>query len=313
MTHSPHQTRVAVVMTTFEGARWVAEQARSIAAQTRPVDVVRVADDGSTDSTLELLRRELPVADVTVNAQRLGTVRSLDSALSTVDADVVLLADQDDRWHPDRVARLVGTQGLTFHDARLVDSAGGVLRGTLWDHVGLTPSRRRRLATDPLGVLLEGNPVTGATVAVHRDVLTLGLPLPQQGWHDYWLALVAAAHDLPVVAVAEPLIDYRVHGANTAGLPPRGLRARLRAGPAARRQRESLVAMLGELLERLPAGPAAARVLSARDHLCRRLSLPRSRWRRLPGAGRLLLSGSYAAHGGGWRTAVVDILERYRG
>lgn len=304
--------RVAVVMTTYQGARWVTEQARSIANQTHPVDLVRVADDGSTDGTLELLRAVLPAAEVSVNERRLGTVRSFDGILRDLHADVVLLADQDDRWHPERVARLVETRGLTFHDARLVDAQGEAIGESLWSRVGFTPARRAQLALDPLGVLLHGNPVTGATVAVHRDVLALGLPLPEYGWHDYWLALVAAAHGCPVVALSEPLLDYRLHDANTAGLPPRGARARLGDGGAARQQRATVIAMLGELVERLPPGPAVSRVASARAHLQRRQVLPRPRWRRLPGVARLLVSGSYAAHGGGWRTAVVDVLEPRR-
>ncbi len=301
--------RVGVVMTTYQGVRWVAEQVASIQAQTRPVDEVLVYDDGSTDGTVDVVRSA--GWQVTVNPVRLGTVRNLEQGLRASTADLVLLADQDDVWHPHRVEQVVAAAptGLLFHDARVIDEAGTVTGARVFDTVGLTDERRTRLAHDPLGVLLEGNRVTGATVAVSRALLDVALPLPVRGWHDAWLALVAAAAGLGVVALPEVLLDYRVHGANAAGLPETGLRGRLRTGPAARTQRAEILAMLGELEVRVP--PASApRVAAAIGHLALRQGLPAARAARAPRVLQHLASGSYARHGGDWRTAVVDLLER---
>ena len=290
--------RVAVVMTTFQGERWVEEQLRSVLEQTRPPDEVLVYDDGSTDRTVEIASAWAPVVR---NPIRLGTVRSLEQGLRSTTADVVLLADQDDVWRPNRVERLLAVGAdLVFHDAQIIGM------GSLWDRVGFTPSRQRRLASAPLKTLLDGNPVTGATVAVSRRLLDVALPLPQQGWHDYWLALVAASTGLSVAALPEKLIDYRLHAGNAAGLPPTGLRGRLAAASAARDHRRVLIAMLGELGERFPS----VEVDDALAHLAFRQRLSPSRARRLVPVARHLLAHRYAAQGGGWRTAAVDVLER---
>jgi glycosyltransferase involved in cell wall biosynthesis len=291
--------RVAVVMTTYQGERWVEEQLRSILEQTRPPDEILVYDDGSTDRTVELVSRLVPVVS---NRTRLGTVRNLEQGLRATTGDLVLLADQDDVWHPSRVERLLEVGGdLAFHDA---DLAGG---RTLWERVGFTAQRQRALTAMPLKTLLDGNPVTGATVAVSRRLLDVALPLPVQGWHDYWLALVAASTGMSVVALPERLLDYRLHEDNAAGLPASGLRERLASTPAARAHQAVLLGMLTELAERFPS-PEVGQALA---HLCFRQGLASSRVRRVAPVGRHLIRGRYALHGGGWRTAAVDLLGKH--
>ncbi len=288
--------RVAVVMTTFQGERWVEEQLRSILEQTRPPDEVLVYDDGSTDGTVEIASRDVTVVS---NPVRLGTVRNLEQGLRVTTGDRVLLADQDDVWVPHRVERLLSVEGdLVFHDADL--STGG----TLWERVGFSADRQQTLS---LKTLLDGNPVTGATVAVSRRLLEAALPFPEQGWHDYWLALVAASTGMSVVALPERLLTYRLHESNAAGLPVVGWRARLASAPAAREHRAVLLDMLSELSTRFPSPEVDA----ALGHLGFRQGLPSSRVRRVLPAARHLVDGRYGAHGGGWRTAAVDLIGRH--
>lgn len=295
--------RVVVVMTTFQGERWVDQQVRSILDQTRPVDELLVYDDGSTDRTVAIVSEHVPVVR---NASRLGTVRSLEQGLRAADADLVFLADQDDVWVSGRVERMLDADAdLVFHDARLIDAAGAPTGATLWEQVGFTPERQQALRSRPLQTLLAGNPVTGATVAVSRRLLDLALPFPEHGWHDQWLALVAASKGLSVTALPDQLIYYRLHDDNAAGLPPTGLRGRLAAAPAARKHRAVLLAMLAELALRFPS----VELDQALEHLAFRQSLASSRVRRVPPIVQHLIAGRYSTQGGGWRTAAVDLLE----
>ena len=48
-------SRVSIAMTTYNGARYLAEQLDSFAAQTRLPDQLVVGDDGSTDATAAIL------------------------------------------------------------------------------------------------------------------------------------------------------------------------------------------------------------------------------------------------------------------
>ncbi len=95
----------------LQRGRFVADQLRSIAAQTRPVDEVVVCDDGSTDGTVDAVAAFAAASPVPVrvvrNARQLGVTKNFEQAVGLCTGDVVLLCDQDDVWHPDKVAVLL--------------------------------------------------------------------------------------------------------------------------------------------------------------------------------------------------------------
>ena len=72
-------------------------------------------------------------------------------------AGLVALADQDDRWYPEKLATLVAARGegrLVYSDMRVVDERDRVVSETFW-------AGRRNNFTN-LGSLLLSNTVTGA-------------------------------------------------------------------------------------------------------------------------------------------------------
>ena len=90
----------------------------------------------------------------------------------------VALCDQDDRWHPEKLAVLreaIGGAGLVYSDQRLVDADGRVLRDTLWHG-------RRNNHTD-LTSMLVANTITGAAMMLRREVAELALPFPDTPGH----------------------------------------------------------------------------------------------------------------------------------
>jgi hypothetical protein len=129
--------------------------------------------------------------------------------LAPAEAAYISLCDQDDVWYPDKLAVLRGAIGaapLVYSDARLTDTEGTVLGGTLW------PARPPNTASLPS--VLVANSVAGASALIRADVARRALPFPQvPGWrfHDRWLPAVALAAG-PLVSVDRPLYDYVQHG-----------------------------------------------------------------------------------------------------
>jgi hypothetical protein len=187
-----------------------------------------------------LLRRQLASLDAQTYADRVlvreddeagsGAYRAFERCLARVPADVGFAApcDQDDVWHPEKLAVLIGaleTTGaaLAYSDLRIVRPDGTVLSETYWtDRTG---------DAGGLGDLLATNVVTGAASVLRRRVLDVALPFPREvdgSYHDHWLALCALALG-DLAYVGRPLVDYVQHGANLVGHAER----RPRRAPAA--------------------------------------------------------------------------------
>lgn len=208
---------VEVLMSTYQGERFVAEQLDSVLAQTwRRLRVV-VRDDGSRDATRQVLASYAGEERVRlVHGDNLGLpqafFRLLDDA--SPDADLYALCDQDDVWVPDKLARAVagleGIDGPALYCGRVlvVDEE---LR-PLYPHE--LPVRGPSFAN-----ALVQNIALGCTVVLNRAArdLVAGRWPRACVMHDAWLYLVLAGTGT-VVYDPELLVHYRQHGANIVGM-----------------------------------------------------------------------------------------------
>jgi glycosyltransferase involved in cell wall biosynthesis len=324
---------VSVALCTYNGARFVAEQVRSILAQRpAPLELV-VGDDDSVDDTLAVIEREVAAAraaDQAVSTELvvrrhspgLGVVGNFADALSACRADLIALSDQDDVWAPGKIARLTALfetdarLQLVHTDARLVDAAGAPLGLTLLDALEATPAERAGLQTgDAFAVLLRRNLVTGATVMLRRSLVAQAAPFPREWVHDEWLAAIAAAqHEHAVRLVPEPLIDYRQHGANEIGARRPTMADRWAKLREPRDERAPLLAERTRLLvERLGAlDVPAERLVLARakhEHEARRRDLPRWQPARIPGIVGGVLAGRYGRYSRGAIDVLRDLVQ----
>src|SRR5436305_1551689 len=211
---------VAICMATFEPEpRLLEGQIGSIREQTHENWVCLVSDDGSSAERLGHLRA-LTAGDerftLSVGEERLGFYANFERALGMVppEAGFVALADQDDRWYPEKLAALLAELGeaqLVYSDMRIVDEAGAVVSETFW--------RGRRNNYTDLASLLLANTVTGAASLFRRQLLELVLPFPEpvgDPFHDQWIAAIALAVG-EIAYVERPLYDYVQHGGAARG------------------------------------------------------------------------------------------------
>ncbi|MBP7449505.1 MAG: glycosyltransferase, partial [Flavobacteriales bacterium] len=102
---------LSVLMATHNGAAFVEEQLNSIVQGTHLPDELIIVDDASTDGTWDLLtewRKRVPIDGVILvrNDVNLGPTASFIKALDRSTGDLVLFADQDDKWSPEKIETL---------------------------------------------------------------------------------------------------------------------------------------------------------------------------------------------------------------
>jgi glycosyltransferase involved in cell wall biosynthesis len=210
----PSTDAIAVCMATFDpDPELFRVQVESLRAQTDERWTCVISDDGSSEERFAGLLAVVegdPRFAVHRSERRLGFYRNFERALTLAPpgAGLLALADQDDRWHPEKLATLraaLGRAALVYSDQRLTDPSGRVLRDTLWQG-------RRNNHTD-IASQLVANTVAGAAVLFPRSLLDVALPFPHVPgvpFHDHWLGLAAmAAGD--VAFVDRPLYDYVQH------------------------------------------------------------------------------------------------------
>jgi glycosyltransferase involved in cell wall biosynthesis len=211
---------VAICMATYNpDPDLLAEQVRSIRAQTHGAWMCVISDDCSSATGARAIAEA--VGDdarflVSRSARRLGFYRNFERALTLAPASagLIALSDQDDSWHPDKLATLIAGLGdaqLVYSDARIVTRDGTVLADSWWQ-------QRRNNHSNVLSLLV-ANAVTGGASLLRRELLDDALPFPPAQFahfHDHWLGLVALARG-DVAYVDRPLYDYVQHGEASLG------------------------------------------------------------------------------------------------
>ena len=326
--------KISVAMCTYNGADFLPAQLESILAQSRRPDQIVVCDDGSTDETRAVLQKfEKESPDLILlrfNKKNLGSIKNFEQAIRLCNGEVIALSDQDDVWRPDKLQLIEEafkkqSTALVFSDAELVDENLQPLNRRMWNEVGFDEHKKKLLRSGrALEVLVTGWTVTGATMAFRSGFKNICLPVPDgiAMIHDGWIALtIAAVGD--VVALEEPLIQYRQHDRQQIGAParveqepePRGLE-KFETAFKRRNSSADLYKILETLEERLVAftgfydtQKALTFVGDYSFHLNVRANLSqRRRLNRVPSILRELLSLRYHEYANGFKSAAKDLV-----
>lgn len=222
---------VLILLATYNGAEYLAEQIKSIQAQTHQHWHILIRDDGSSDTTIDVIN-EFAKDDARIelcsdSQGNLGVVRNFGCLMMAAlkrDAQYVAFCDQDDVWEQDKLrkqlkalselesVRISDCPVLVFSDLKLADDQLTQIGDSYMDHQGIT---------DPGGVKLENllyqNIVVGNTMLMNSALLKLATPVPEGiHMHDWWTAQCAVACG-EVIYISARLVTYRLHGANQVG------------------------------------------------------------------------------------------------
>ena len=132
---------VSIVMTVYNGEKYLEEQLKSLARQTLLPDELLIGDDGSTDGTEAVIRQMVgklpfPVSYVK-NETRLGYAENFRRTAERARGDILFFCDQDDVWKRNKLERMVSVMGahpeilVLVSSFWLTDSKTGEMRLTM--------------------------------------------------------------------------------------------------------------------------------------------------------------------------------------
>ncbi len=230
-----HLVKTAVLLTTFNGARFLPDLLDSLLAQTDPDFVVRIQDDGSSDETPALIReicaRDSRFSTGNEQNRHFGAAGNFLSLIRQSEDDYILLCDQDDVWEPEKIAVLKeamadleagsapGTPLLVHSDCSVISEEGEQIEESFFRHQGWDP---KAVTLPPL---LVQNNVTGCTLMINapmRKLVSEHARAKELFMHDWFIALTAASFG-KIAFVDRPLTRYRQHEKNTVGASARPL------------------------------------------------------------------------------------------
>lgn len=204
---------ISICMATYNGFPFLMRQVESILAQMKPEDQLVVSDNGSTDGSLEYLAS---LGDSRIELHDFpspkGPVPNFENAMRHATRPIVMLADQDDVWLPNRLELMRKAFGedpdkslCLVTEGERMDAEGRVIAKSNLEVLGYRPGLVRNVIQ---------NSYMGCTLAFSQDLLRHILPIPRiVPMHDSWIGILAERYGR-IEVVREPSYRYRVHGGN---------------------------------------------------------------------------------------------------
>lgn len=218
------EERIDVLVATYNGQNYLAEQLDSIINQTYKNIRILISDDCSTDSTLQILE-EYKKKDSRIivynHEKNFGNyIKNFEFLLTKVESKYYALCDQDDVWLEDKIEKsykklIEEDADLVYTDLKVVDQNLNEIYPSMWDYLKI----RKKVNYDDIRTEYLYNCVTGCTLLSKSEYIKDYLPLPCKSKymvHDYWIALYIALHG-KITHLDEPTILYRQHGDNLVG------------------------------------------------------------------------------------------------
>lgn len=203
---------VSVILPVYNGKKFLSEAIESVIAQTYSDWEIIAVNDGSTDASLEILRKyeqQLPSKINVINQENYGISIARNRAIASAKGEYIAFLDCDDLWLPNKLKKQVdfldsnSEIGLLYSDCYVLDSNSNMKE----DIYSLRTKPRKG---NIFHILLYNNFIPTSTVIVRRGVLKeIGLFNPRYKIsqdYDLWLRI---AETYPVDFLNEPLAKYR--------------------------------------------------------------------------------------------------------
>lgn len=220
--------KVCVLLSTYNGEKYLRELLNSVLNQTDVDFQIFVRDDGSSDSTVEILKEYQEKGLLTLGdcGKNLGFSRSFSWLIDNAPyCDYYACCDQDDIWLPKKLSNAVSALSAcddipALYNTNLIVVGKDLKEITRKSHIHRSANPKKPFAETVLQ-----NMVYGCTVVFNNKLRELYKTIPSHliFSHDYTLTGLATAFGKAVYE-ENPQILYRQHDNNTVGFYKGSLR-----------------------------------------------------------------------------------------
>lgn len=204
----PPSLKISICLASYNGSKYISDQLNSILPQLKEEDEILVADDGSTDDTVNLIISLYDRIKIVASSRVGGVVKNFERVIQAASGDIIALCDQDDVWLPGRLEII----RINLQHATLLLMNGQLVYDNLrptGQTIFQTLGKRRGFFQN-----LTKNSYIGCCMAFRKELLTRIIPFPQSvPWHDWYIGLVAELTGT-VLRIDSETILYRRHGGN---------------------------------------------------------------------------------------------------
>jgi len=217
---------IAILLATYNSQRYLEQLIDSLLKQTVSNWVLYIRDDGSSDSTLNIIAKYLHNENVILLEdfhKKRGAKDSFIWLLKNVTADYYMFCDHDDIWLPNKIKlsyekminlELVNSNIpiIVHSDLIVVDENLHVISNSFWEYSKINPN------FNTFDFLSAYNNITGCTMIINNFAKQVSLSIPNYApMHDIWIALCVSFHNGTIGYIKEPQILYRQHTDNAIG------------------------------------------------------------------------------------------------
>ncbi|NLH38783.1 MAG: glycosyltransferase family 2 protein [Elusimicrobia bacterium] len=220
---------VEILMATYNGERYISEQLDSILNQTYNNWHLTVRDDGSSDDTVNILKKYLlihpeKISIIETNNKNLGPCDNFALLLEKSKADYIMFSDQDDVWLRNKIEISIKKMleiEATYPNKPIVVHTDLIVADSKLNTISESMLRYHRLYSKiscPLELLLMNN-ITGCTMCINKKAREISIPIPKNAFmHDLWIGVKTMQKGGKICFIDLPLVKYRQHTSNYAGV-----------------------------------------------------------------------------------------------
>lgn len=222
--------KISVALCTYNGEKYLAAQLDSILNQTVKAHEIVICDDGSKDLTIQILqhydRLHPGLFKILSNEKNLGYSRNFEKAISNCTADIIVISDQDDLWHENKIEKTrnffsqnPNADGV-FHDLEIINDDQKILEPSYlnWKDISYD-FVKENINSGQLFIRQQtmGSFVLGCALALRKSALEKYELRGFEIAHDYLISQKLAAKS-KLGFIPETLSKYRQHEDQVCGL-----------------------------------------------------------------------------------------------